>query len=129
MSADRVSTGIRELDRVLGGGFLPASMILLAGSPGSGKTILATQLFGEANKSVICSILEKKHEIRREKIPERLEEESKVHQFRTFAGTFAKQCFAYGDRLDHHRCLIDGRRQAYSGSNNISIQLDEFFHI
>ena len=27
----------------LGGGFLPASMILLAGSPGTGKTILATQ--------------------------------------------------------------------------------------
>jgi DNA repair protein RadA/Sms len=37
---DRVSTGIPGLDRVLGGGLVPASVVLLAGEPGIGKSTL-----------------------------------------------------------------------------------------
>jgi DNA repair protein RadA/Sms len=40
---DRTSTGIPELDRVLGGGLVPGSYIILAGVPGAGKTTVATQ--------------------------------------------------------------------------------------
>jgi DNA repair protein RadA/Sms len=40
---DRTSTGISELDRVLGGGLVPGSYIILAGVPGAGKTTIATQ--------------------------------------------------------------------------------------
>ena len=40
---DRISTGIGELDRVLGGGVVPGSYIILSGGPGAGKTTLATQ--------------------------------------------------------------------------------------
>src|SRR5687767_248791 len=40
----RVSTGIQGLDRVLGGGLVPASVILLAGEPGIGKSTLLLQL-------------------------------------------------------------------------------------
>jgi len=40
---DHASTGIAELDSILGGGFPGGSMILLSGNPGVGKTILATQ--------------------------------------------------------------------------------------
>jgi DNA repair protein RadA/Sms len=40
----RVSTGIPGLDRVLGGGLVPASVILLAGEPGIGKSTLLLQL-------------------------------------------------------------------------------------
>jgi DNA repair protein RadA/Sms len=45
-SADdpRVSTGIFGLDRVLGGGLVPASVVLLAGEPGIGKSTLLLQL-------------------------------------------------------------------------------------
>ena len=39
----RVGTGIAELDRVLGGGFVPGSAILLAGDPGIGKSTLLLQ--------------------------------------------------------------------------------------
>lgn len=43
MSEDkRVSTGNQELDQILDGGFLPSSMILVAGNPGAGKTILSS---------------------------------------------------------------------------------------
>ena len=39
----RISTGFGELDRVLGGGIVPGSVILLAGEPGIGKSTLLLQ--------------------------------------------------------------------------------------
>src|SRR5215469_16886114 len=42
--APRFSTGVGELDRVLGGGLVPASVVLLGGEPGIGKSTLALQL-------------------------------------------------------------------------------------
>ncbi len=41
---ERTSTTIGELDRVLGGGIVPGSLILLGGEPGIGKSTLAIQL-------------------------------------------------------------------------------------
>jgi DNA repair protein RadA/Sms len=38
--AERMSTGIAELDRVLGGGLVPASLVLVSGDPGIGKSTL-----------------------------------------------------------------------------------------
>ncbi|MBF0529466.1 MAG: AAA family ATPase, partial [Deltaproteobacteria bacterium] len=43
MEADRLSTGMEELDRVLGGGLVPGSATLLAGEPGIGKSTLLMQ--------------------------------------------------------------------------------------
>ena len=40
----RVSTTIGELDRVLGGGLMPGSIVLLAGDPGIGKSTLMLQM-------------------------------------------------------------------------------------
>jgi DNA repair protein RadA/Sms len=42
-SAVRLSTGIGEFDRVLGGGVVPGSLILLGGEPGIGKSTLLLQ--------------------------------------------------------------------------------------
>lgn len=42
--ADRTPTGIGELDRVLGGGIVPGSVILLGGDPGIGKSTLLLQV-------------------------------------------------------------------------------------
>jgi DNA repair protein RadA/Sms len=43
--AERISTGIDELDLVLGGGLVPASLVLVGGEPGVGKsTLLLTAL-------------------------------------------------------------------------------------
>ena len=43
-AAPRAATGIAELDRVLGGGLVPGSVVLLGGAPGVGKSTLALQL-------------------------------------------------------------------------------------
>src|SRR5437588_950620 len=43
--AKRILTGVPELDRVLGGGLVPASLVLVGGEPGVGKsTLLLTAL-------------------------------------------------------------------------------------
>jgi DNA repair protein RadA/Sms len=38
--AERIPTGVDELDRVLGGGLVPASLVLVGGEPGVGKSTL-----------------------------------------------------------------------------------------
>jgi len=40
----RINTGILELNRILGGGLVPGSTVLIAGEPGIGKSTLALQL-------------------------------------------------------------------------------------
>jgi len=43
-NAPRLITGIGEFDRVLGGGFVPGSTILIGGHPGAGKSTLLLQI-------------------------------------------------------------------------------------
>jgi len=45
-SVARSKTGIGELDRVLGGGLVPGSLVLLGGSPGIGKSTLTSMALG-----------------------------------------------------------------------------------
>lgn len=42
--SDRITTGISEMDRLLGGGMVKGSLILMGGEPGIGKSTLALQL-------------------------------------------------------------------------------------
>ena len=49
----RCATGIKELDRVLGGGIVPGSLVLVGGDPGIGKSTLLLQ---------VCRILADKNE-------------------------------------------------------------------
>ena len=50
---DRVKTGIKEFDRVLGGGIMPGSVILLGGDPGIGKSTLAMQAAANISSNVL----------------------------------------------------------------------------
>ena len=47
----RLTTGIDEFDRVLGGGVVPGSLILLGGEPGIGKSTLLLQAAANMAKS------------------------------------------------------------------------------
>ena len=46
VEAERISTGVPELDRVLGGGLVPASLVLVGGEPGVGKSTLLLMALG-----------------------------------------------------------------------------------
>lgn len=56
MEEDRTSTGMNELDRVLGGGIVRGSLILVGGDPGIGKSTLLLQIcedIGQKGKQVL----------------------------------------------------------------------------
>ena len=66
--AERISSGVSELDRVLGGGMVPGSLVLLGGEPGIGKSTLLLQAaarVAETGRSVLyCSGEESPHQVR-----------------------------------------------------------------
>jgi circadian clock protein KaiC len=62
-NAVRLSTGVAELDKMLGGGIPEGDSVLLAGSSGTGKSVLATQFLAEGIKqgeSVIAAVFEER---------------------------------------------------------------------
>lgn len=46
----RISTGMPDVDQVLGGGIVPASVVLIAGQPGIGKSTVLMQIAHEVSK-------------------------------------------------------------------------------
>ena len=50
-SSSRAATGIAEVDRVLGGGLVPGSVVLLGGDPGVGKSTLALELAARGTRT------------------------------------------------------------------------------
>ena len=54
---DRLATGFDDLDRVLGGGLLPGSVVLLAGPPGIGKSTLLLQWLSAMGASGASGLL------------------------------------------------------------------------
>ena len=50
-SEERIKTNIAELDRVLGGGIVPGSLVLVGGDPGIGKSTLLLQVCKELSES------------------------------------------------------------------------------
>jgi DNA repair protein RadA/Sms len=64
----RLATGIGELDRVLGGGLVPGSLVLLGGAPGIGKSTLTNMvlghLAGEGRRTLYVSAEESAEQVR-----------------------------------------------------------------
>lgn len=52
-SEDRIKTGIKEFDRVLGEGIMPGSVVLIGGDPGVGKSTLVMQAAGKITDKVL----------------------------------------------------------------------------
>lgn len=59
---DRIPSGLKEADRVLGGGLLPGSLILLGGNPGVGKSTLALHICSGSQKKVLYVSAEESEE-------------------------------------------------------------------
>jgi DNA repair protein RadA/Sms len=66
--ATRLSSGISEFDRVLGGGLVPGSLVLLGGEPGIGKSTLLLQAAAQFAASIgpvlYCSGEESAHQVK-----------------------------------------------------------------
>ncbi len=64
----RLTTGIDEFDRVLGGGIVPGSLVLLGGEPGIGKSTLLLQAAAHLARAIgpvlYCSGEESEHQIK-----------------------------------------------------------------
>ena len=54
----RLGTGIGELDRVLGGGIVPGSLVLLGGEPGIGKSTLLLQAAANVARDIGAGALQ-----------------------------------------------------------------------
>ena len=52
-SVRRITTGIEEFDRVLGGGIVPSSLVLIGGEPGIGKSTLILQVACAIKKNTL----------------------------------------------------------------------------
>ncbi|HHE64517.1 MAG TPA: DNA repair protein RadA, partial [Bacteroidetes bacterium] len=50
---NRLSSGFSDLDRALGGGIVPGSLILLSGEPGIGKSTFVLQIAGNLKRQVL----------------------------------------------------------------------------
>ena len=65
---ERIYSGFNEMDDVLGGGFVPGSVILLAGEPGIGKSTLLLQtadfISGKDTKVLYISGEDSEHQIK-----------------------------------------------------------------
>ncbi|WP_457574433.1 ATPase domain-containing protein [Desulfolithobacter sp.] len=70
MTVRRIPTGVTGLDKILHGGFIPASSYLLVGGPGAGKTILSLQFLRQCqqgkNRCLFLSLTESVATIRRD---------------------------------------------------------------
>jgi DNA repair protein RadA/Sms len=53
----RIPSGVPELDRVLGGGIVPASLVLVGGEPGVGKSTLLLSALGAVSRSGRSALL------------------------------------------------------------------------
>ncbi len=66
--APRLPSGIEEFDRVLGGGIVPGSLVLLGGEPGIGKSTLLLQAAASFSQAVgpvlYCSGEESEHQVK-----------------------------------------------------------------
>ena len=66
--SERLTTGISEFDRVLGGGIVPGSLVLLGGEPGIGKSTLLLQAAANFAATIgpvlYCSGEESEHQVK-----------------------------------------------------------------
>jgi DNA repair protein RadA/Sms len=108
---NRWSSGSRELDRVLGGGIVPGSLILLGGEPGIGKSTLLLQMAIKMAKVVLYVSGEESAEqikIRGERIGIRSE------SCFLLAETSLEQIFTHTESVSPDILILDSIQTLYS---------------
>src|SRR5207249_2047404 len=111
---DRLRTGIGELDRVLGGGIVPGSLVLIGGDPGIGKSTLllevADKLSNTCGKVLYISGEESERQIKLR--GERLDINPKGLYL--LPETCLERIFQEIDRLDPQAVIVDSVQTVFS---------------
>ena len=112
---DRIQTNIQELDRVLGGGIVPGSLVLVGGDPGIGKSTLLLQVcqrLCEQKKNVLY-----------------ISGEESLKQIKLRAnrmGEFEEDIYLLCDtNLDHIRSVIEKRKPDFVVIDSIQTMYNE----
>ncbi len=112
----RLSTGIGELDRVLGGGVVPGSLVLIGGSPGIGKSTLTTMalanLAAAGRRTLYVSAEESAAQIKLR--AERLGSAVHALQIPTIAETDLATVLATLERERPDVCVVDSVQTIHS---------------
>jgi DNA repair protein RadA/Sms len=112
----RLSTGIGELDAVLGGGLVPGSLVLIGGSPGIGKSTLTTMalanLVSAGRRTLYVSAEESAAQVRLR--AQRLPQPDAL-SIPVLAETDLHAVLATLERERPEVCVIDSVQTLYSG--------------
>jgi len=112
VARDRLKTGVAEFDRLLGGGIVPGSMVLIGGEPGVGKSTLALQI---ALQLKTLKILYLSGEESAEQIRIRADRIGKVHdQVMILNDTWLENILAQMEQVPPGLIIIDSIQTLYS---------------
>jgi len=109
---ERIATGVAELDRVLGGGLVPASLVLVGGEPGVGKSTLlltAVRAIGKKRRVLLVTGEESPAQVRL-----RAERLGGAESVEVLAETELETVCATLERERPDVCVIDSVQTLYS---------------
>jgi DNA repair protein RadA/Sms len=112
--ADRIPTGVPELDRVLGGGLVPASLVLVGGEPGVGKStllLMALRAVSESGRRVLLVTGEES----RAQVKLRADRLGGAGAIEILAETELETVCATLERERPEVCVIDSVQTLYAG--------------
>src|SRR5216683_2124534 len=110
--AARISTGVPEFDRVLGGGLVPASLVLVGGEPGVGKSTLLLTALAEMSKDRRALLVTGEESIAQVKL--RAEHLGGAEQVEILAETELETVLATLEAERPDVCVIDSVQTLYS---------------
>jgi DNA repair protein RadA/Sms len=112
----RISTPDQELNRVLGGGIVPGSLILIGGEPGIGKSTLMLQLGLALQKAKVLYVSGEESEQQIKMRAERLSNKPKggYENFYMLAETSTKNIFQAIESLEPNLIIIDSIQTLHS---------------
>jgi DNA repair protein RadA/Sms len=111
--AARIPTGVPELDRVLGGGLVPASLVLVGGEPGVGKSTLLLSALAAMSRDRRALLVTGEESTAQVKL--RAERLGGAERVEVLAETELEVVCATLERERPDVCVIDSIQTLYSG--------------
>jgi DNA repair protein RadA/Sms len=112
-SVERLPVGVGEIDRVLGGGIVPGSVILLGGDPGIGKSTLLLQLVAALGERSRCLYITGEESLEQLGMRARRLGLDLAH-IRCLTETSIQQILGHADREKPRLMVVDSVQTVYS---------------